>query len=58
MTVGELRFLLHETLRGSEQSEAYDRLLVDDPNMSKHSIILSDDAKVKIVKWLVSMGLA
>ena len=58
MTVGTLRSIINEVIAGSEQSEAYDRDLVDDPELSKHSVIVPDDVKKPVKKWLRSMGLA
>lgn len=59
LSIGMLRLILSEALfRGSEQNEAYDKDLIDDPAFSKQSVIVPDDVKEKIRKWTKAMHLS
>jgi hypothetical protein len=56
--IDELRYLIREVLGGSHPSEAYDRLLDDDPALDKPSVWVRDEDKRKIRKWMRAMGLS
>lgn len=57
-TIGEIRLLVREVLRGSDPNEAYDKDLMDDPAIDKHSQYVPSDVKGKIRKYFKSMGLS
>lgn len=44
--------------KGSDPNESYDKNLTDDPALKKKSIIVPDDVKVHIKKYLAAMGLS
>jgi len=44
-------------LREEWWAEAYDKALVDDPALEKHSVLVPDDIKHSIKKWTAAMGL-
>lgn len=62
LTLGELRRLLREAEEdcwgGSRPEETYDELLEDDPAYKKRSVLVPDDIKEPISKWMAAMGLS
>jgi hypothetical protein len=43
---------------GSNPDELYEEELADDPDMKKHSVLVPDDVKAPIAKFMKAMGLA
>lgn len=58
VTVAELRRMIREGLGGSDPNEAYDHDLADDPALHKKSVLVPDDVKKPIGKWMKAMGLS
>jgi hypothetical protein len=59
ITLGKLRSLIAEAVKGgSYPSEAYDKELADDPALARDSVMVPDDIKGHISKWMKDMGLA
>lgn len=57
LTVAELRRIIREGLAGSHPEQAYEGDLADDPAMKKKSVLVPDDIKRPIGKWMKAMGL-
>ena len=57
LTVGQLKKLTKEVIAGSQQDEAYDKDIVDDPAFDKNSLHVSNERKKKIKSFLIDMGL-
>jgi hypothetical protein len=62
LTIGELRGLIHEAVEdcwgGSRPEETYNEELVEDEAFNKHSVLVPDDVKKPIKKWMKAMGLS
>lgn len=62
MAVGELRRLIREATEdcwgGSCPEETYDEELVEDEAWKKHSVLVPDDVKASISKYMKDMGLS
>lgn len=58
VTVAELRRIIREGLAGSQPEQAYEGDLADDPAMHKKSVLVPDDVKKPIGKWMKAMGLS
>ena len=62
ITIGELRCIIREVSGdcwgGSHPDETYNQELVDDDHLAKKSILVPDDVKKAIAKWMLTMGLA
>lgn len=54
LTIKELREMIKNIL-GSDPSEAYDKLLVDDPALKKPSVYVPNKAKKRIKAYLRKM---
>lgn len=57
LTIGELKEIIKKSIAGSQQDEAFDKDLVDDPAMDKESVHVSKERKKKIAKFLNDIGL-
>lgn len=58
ITVGRLRRLIRESLRGSHPDESYDKELMDDPAFAEDSVYVPNWAKKKIKKWMKDMKMS
>jgi hypothetical protein len=58
LQLSELRSLIREALAGSRPEENYDNELAEDEAWKQHSVMVPDDVKAPINKWMKSMGLA
>jgi hypothetical protein len=62
LTIGELRILIREATSdcwgGSHPEEIYEQELADDPSLAKQSVLVPDDIKDSIRKWMKVMGLS
>jgi hypothetical protein len=61
ISVGELRRRIRESIDcwgGSRPEETYDEELADDPMLKKRSVIVPDDVKEPILRWMKAMGLS
>lgn len=50
--------MISEIVNGSQQVEAYNADLIDDPAFNKDSTYVPDDIKRAIKKWSKAMGLS
>jgi len=59
MTVSELRGLVREVISRTKPicQEAFDKDLIDDESYAKDSVLVPDDIKKSIHKWMNSMGM-
>lgn len=58
--INEIRAFIREEIRNLKEewwAEAYDKGLMDDPNIDEKSVYVPDDVKDTIKKWVKSMGL-
>ena len=51
----EIREMIRGSLGGSEPSEAYDKLTIDDDAFNEPSVYVSDDVKDQIRTWYATM---
>lgn len=57
LTVSQLRSIIRESLGGSHPNESYDKDLMDDDAFNSKSVMVPDDIKDPIRKWMKSMGM-
>lgn len=61
LTLGKLRVLVREAIDcwgGSRPEEMYEQELEDDAALAKHSVIVPDDVKRPVSRWMRAMGLS